>query len=105
MAETHVMAAAPEMEAERGGAGALLRTLVIGLMAFLTVVDLFATQAILPSLVKHYQVSRAPMGFAVNASPIGMAVSGLAVAFFSRRINRRLGVLLSLALLSIPTAL
>src|SRR5215813_6223588 len=100
MAETNVMAAEPEMEAEHGGAGALLRTLVIGLMAFLTVVDLFATQAILPSLVKHYQVTRAAMGFAVNASTIGMAVSGLTVAFFSRRINRRLGVLLSLALLS-----
>ncbi|HUL07967.1 MAG TPA: MFS transporter [Candidatus Acidoferrum sp.] len=105
MAETSVMSAAPHMEAEDGAAGALLRTLVIGLMAFLTVVDLFATQAILPSLVKHYQVSRAAMGFAVNASTIGMAVSGLTVAFFSRRINRRLGVLLSLAMLSIPTAL
>ena len=34
-----------------------------------------------------------------------MAAGGLAVAIFSRKINRRLGVLLSLALLSIPTAL
>jgi predicted MFS family arabinose efflux permease len=34
-----------------------------------------------------------------------MAIAGLAVAFFSRRINRRFGVLASLALLSIPTAL
>ena len=32
--------------------GALLRTIVIGLTAFLTVVDLFATQAILPSLAR-----------------------------------------------------
>jgi len=46
MAETHVMSAAPEMDAGQGGAGALLRTLVIGLMAFLTVVDPFPTQAI-----------------------------------------------------------
>jgi hypothetical protein len=30
MAETHVMSAAPEMDAGQGGAGALLRTLVIG---------------------------------------------------------------------------
>ena len=85
--------------------GVLLRTLVIGLTAFLTVVDLFATQAILPSLVRHYQVSRAAMGLAVNASTIGMAVAGLTVAFFSRRIDRRRGILASLALLSIPTAL
>src|SRR5262249_27812847 len=44
-------------------------------------------------------------GVAVNASTIGMAVAGLLVALFSRRINRRLGILISLALLSIPTTL
>ena len=45
------------------------------------------------------------MGFAVNASTIGMAVAGLAVALFSRRLNRRIGIFTSLALLSVPTAL
>jgi MFS transporter, YNFM family, putative membrane transport protein len=89
----------------RHGAGAFLRTMVIGLTAFLTVVDLFATQAILPSLVRAYDVSPAAMGFAVNASTMGMAVAGLVVAFFSRRIDRRLGILVSLSLLAIPTAL
>src|SRR5262250_2807043 len=84
---------------------ALTRTLVIGLMAFLTLVDLFATQAILPSLARHYQVSPAAMGFAVNASTIGMAVAGLVVAFFSQHIDRRRGIVVSLALLAIPTAL
>jgi predicted MFS family arabinose efflux permease len=83
----------------------LLRGLVIGLVAFLTVVDLFAAQAILPSLVKAYGVNPAAMGFAVNASTIGMAVAGLAVALFGRRIERRGGIVLCLALLSIPTAL
>jgi MFS transporter, YNFM family, putative membrane transport protein len=81
------------------------RELVIGLIAFLTVVDLFATQAILPSLAKTYGVSPAAMGTAVNASTLGMAVAGLVVAFFSARIDRRRGVVISLALLSIPTAL
>ena len=57
----------------RGSTDALLRSFVIGLTAFLTVVDLFATQAILPSLAKAYQVSPAAIGFAVNASTIGMA--------------------------------
>jgi len=32
---------------------ATLRTLVIGIMAFATLVDLFATQAILPALVEN----------------------------------------------------
>ncbi len=90
---------------EHASSHARLRSLVIGLTAFLTLVDLFATQAILPTLTRVYQVSPAAMGFAVNSSTIGMAIAGLAVAFFSQRINRRLGILLSLALLSIPTAL
>ena len=85
--------------------GAVLRSLVIGLTAFLTVVDLFATQAILPSLARHYGVAPAAMGFAVNASTMGMAVAGLAVGFFSQHIDRRTGILVSLALLSVPTVL
>jgi predicted MFS family arabinose efflux permease len=83
----------------------LRRSLVIGLVAFLTVIDLFAAQAILPSLARAYDVAPAAMGLAVNASTFGMAAGGLAVAFFSRRINRRLGVLMSLAILAIPTSL
>src|SRR5262249_13736643 len=47
----------------------------------------------------------AVMSFAVNASTIGMAVAGLAMAVVGRRIDRRLGILLSLVLLSIPTLL
>jgi len=94
----------PPLPAHQSGA-ALFRTLVIGLTAFLTVVDLFATQAILPSLARAYQVSPAAMGFAVNASTMGMAVAGLGVALFSRHIDRRKGILVSLVLLSIPTSL
>jgi predicted MFS family arabinose efflux permease len=85
--------------------GIRLSSIVIGLTAFLTVVDLFATQAILPTLVRLYGVTPAAMGVAVNASTIGMAASGLLVALFSRRIDRRKGILWSLVLLSIPTAL
>ena len=85
--------------------GFALRSLVIGLTAFLTVVDLFATQAILPSLTRHYGVTPAAMGFAVNACTFGMAVASLVVGFFSPRIDRRLGILFSLTLLAIPTSL
>jgi MFS transporter, YNFM family, putative membrane transport protein len=86
-------------------AQALTRAVVIGSTAFLTLVDLFATQAILPSLAAAYGVGPAAMGLAVNAATLGMALGSLGVAFFSRRIERRRGVMLSLALLSIPTAL
>jgi MFS transporter, YNFM family, putative membrane transport protein len=83
----------------------LTRTLLIGLIAFLTVVDLFGTQAILPSLMAAYGVTPAAMGSAVNASTFGMAVAGLAVAFVSHRIDRKRGILVSLTLLAVPTAL
>lgn len=86
-------------------AGTLERTVLIGLIAFLTVVDLFGTQAILPALARSYGVTPAAMGFAVNATTIGMAVACLTVAYFSHRIDRRRGILISLTVLAIPTAL
>ncbi|MBC7778874.1 MAG: MFS transporter [Proteobacteria bacterium] len=82
-----------------------MRSLLIGLAAFLTLVDLFATQAILPALAEAYGVRPAAMGLAVNASTLGMAIAALGVAFFSRHIDRRLGIVLSLGLLALPTAL
>ena len=93
------------MDGHSDTARVVRRTIVIGLIAFLTVVDLFATQAILPSLTQAYQVTPAAMSFAVNASTMGMAVAGLTVAFFSRHIDRRVGILISLCVLAIPTAL
>ena len=81
------------------------RGLIIAFIAFLTLIDLFGSQALLPTLVDHYQVSPAAMGLAVNASTFGMAISGVLVAIFSRSINRKLGIWLSLAFLSIPTFL
>src|SRR5689334_25421278 len=84
---------------------ALHRTLLIGLIAFLTLVDLFAAQAILPSLAEHYAVSPADMGTAVNATTLGMAVAALGIELFGRRLPRRGGILASLLLLSVPTSL
>jgi MFS transporter, YNFM family, putative membrane transport protein len=83
----------------------MARLLVVGLISFLTLVDLFAAQAILPELVSAYQTTPAMMAVAVNASTIGMAVAGIAVALFSRDLDRRHGIWISLALLAIPTAL
>ena len=88
-----------------GRIGLLFRSFVIALTAFLTVVDLFATQAILPSLARHYAVTPGQMGFAVNASTMGMAIAGLGVAYFSQHIDRRLGILVALIVLAIPTTL
>jgi predicted MFS family arabinose efflux permease len=105
MSHASQIASSTVMDHHTHGPAVLVRSAVIGVTAFLTLVDLFATQAILPSLTRAYGVTPAAMGFAVNASTMGMAVAGLGVAFFSHWIDRRLGILVSLALLAIPTAL
>ncbi|GAC1486840.1 MAG: MFS transporter [Acetobacteraceae bacterium] len=81
------------------------RFAVIALSAFVTVVDLFAAQAILPALRESYMTTPAMMSAAVNASTIGMAVGSFATALLSHRIERRRGIMLALALLAIPTVL
>jgi MFS transporter, YNFM family, putative membrane transport protein len=96
-------------DADRGAATpcerASLRAAIVALTAFLTVVDLFATQAILPTLAQAYEVTPAAMSLAVNASTLGMAVSSLATALVAQRVDRRRGVIAGLVLLSIPTLL
>lgn len=81
------------------------RGVVIATIAFLTLIDLFGAQALLPVLVVTYETSPAMMGLAVNACTIGMAVAGLAIAVFGRELNRRRWIATSLAALSIATAL
>ena len=78
---------------------------VIGVTAFLTVVDLFATQAILPALAASYHVAPSAMSVAVNATTIGMAVAAVLAAMVSGRIDRRKTIAGSLLALAIPTAL
>jgi predicted MFS family arabinose efflux permease len=84
--------------------GGAARDVGIALLAFLTVVDLFAAQAILPTLQMRYDTTPAVMGLAVNASTLGMAAAGLLVALFSRSIDKRRGTIVSLLLLAGPTA-
>ncbi|MGA0601381.1 MFS transporter [Caulobacter sp. KR2-114] len=79
------------------------RNLVVGLIGFLTLVDLFATQALLPTLARTYAVTPSAMGVAVNAGTFGMAAAGLLVALVSHRLPRRTGVAVALAVLALPT--
>ena len=83
----------------------LQQALLIAVIGFLTLVDLFATQAILPSLAKVYDVAPAKIGLAANASTLGMAISGLLMGVVSGALERKRAIALSLFLLSIPTTL
>jgi len=105
MSQMDTTGAALTTSSPRRLGGAALRTLIIGVISFLTLIDLFAAQAILPSLTRAYGVSPASIGFAVNASTMGMAVSGLAVAWLGQQIDRKTGIWVSLTLLAIPTSL
>jgi YNFM family putative membrane transporter len=78
---------------------------VLGVVGFLTLVDLFATQALLPALAAHYGVSASAMGVAVNATTIGMAVASLVVALSARAFGRRTTISWCLAILVLPTGL
>jgi MFS transporter, YNFM family, putative membrane transport protein len=87
------------------GGFTLRRSITVGAIGFLTLVDLFAAQAILPSLAKVYGVSPAAIGLAANAGTLGMAIACLAVAMVSRHLNRKLFIWISLTTLAIPTSL
>jgi predicted MFS family arabinose efflux permease len=83
----------------------LQRSFLIAVIGFLTLVDLFATQAILPSLAEAYGVTPAKIGLAANASTLGMAISGLLVGVVSGAVERKRAISLSLLFLSVPTTL
>jgi MFS transporter, YNFM family, putative membrane transport protein len=83
----------------------LQQSMLIAVIGFLTLVDLFATQAILPSLAQIYGVAPAKIGLAANASTLGMAISGLLMGVVSGALERKKAIALSLFFLSFPTAL
>lgn len=81
------------------------RAITFGLIGFLTLVDLFAAQAILPALALKYGVKPGEIGLAANAGTIGMAIAGLAAGAAARTVERKIGIWLSLAVLAVPTVL
>lgn len=89
----------------RAAGGLAPRPAVIALIAFFTLVDLFAAQAILPVLANMYGAGPSRVGIAVNASTAGMALGALLTALFGSKIDRRVGIVGSLFLLTIPSAL
>jgi predicted MFS family arabinose efflux permease len=99
------IAPAAPRQAGAWSAAAWRRNALVAAISFLTLVDLFAAQAILPNLTAAYGTTAAQMSLAVNASTFGMAASGLAIAAWARNVDRWSGVWVSLALLSVPTAL
>src|SRR5437763_15955947 len=102
MTQVSHAAAPPEMAVYVHASHVVRRTLVIGLTAFLTVVDLFVTKAVLPSLPNGYRVTAAGMSLPVNDSTHQLADDDTGDAFLSRSNDRRQGMLLRRRQLWIP---
>ena len=102
---SHAIPAATS-HAQGHSAGVFFRSIVIALTAFLTLVDLFATQAILPSLTAHYGVTPAADGLR-RPMPAPSACSSPASPSAISRAASTAGAAssISLVLLAIPTAL
>lgn len=79
--------------------------LVMGLASSFTLIDLFAPQAITPTLGGAFHQTPQVTGIAVNAAVIGMAISGLLSSLFADRLDRKAVIVGSLLVLGIPTIL
>ena len=79
--------------------------LIMGGAGFATLIDLFAPQAIVPSLARALDASVTVAGTALNCSVIGMAVAGLLASLFIERLGRKVVISGTLMLLGVPTAL
>jgi MFS transporter, YNFM family, putative membrane transport protein len=80
-------------------------TLLMGAASLFTLVDLFAPQAIAPTLASNLHQTPNSTGVAVNAAVVGMAASALFFACCADRFDRKKVIILSLVGLSLPTML
>ena len=78
---------------------------LFGLTALTSLIDLFAPQSILPLLSKSFACSPALMSMAVNAATLGMIVGAAMTFALARGFSRRTGLVGSLAMLTVLTAL
>lgn len=99
----HREQAPPAIEA-RDASRATPHPLAVGAIAYLTLVDLFAAQAILPVLARAYAVAPSAMAAAVNSCTLGMALgAGLCGSIARPHLDRRRAVAVLLAALALPT--
>ncbi len=80
----------------------VIAVFLCGVFAFL---DLYATQPLLPLLVRLYHASKAQVGLTVSASTLGVAIAAPLLGIFAERLSRRKVILGSLFILVAPTLL
>jgi YNFM family putative membrane transporter len=83
-------------------AAATVAVMLAGIAAFL---NLYATQPLLPMLVRIFSASKAAVGMTVSAASIGVALSAPFCGVIAERVGRKRVIVSATLLLSIPTFL
>lgn len=89
-------------EAGKSSAAATIAVMLAGLAAFL---NLYATQPLLPMLVRVFSASKAAVGMTVSAASIGVALSAPFCGLFAERVGRKRVIVAATLLLAVPTFL
>ncbi len=83
-------------------AASTIAVMLAGIAAFL---NLYATQPLLPMLVRIFSASKAAVGMTVSAATIGVAISAPFCGLIAERVGRRRVIVTATLLLAVPTIL
>ena len=76
----------------------LFAVFLCGTMAFL---NLYCTQPLLPMFSRIFHASEAAASTTVSASTLGVAISGLLLAFFAERVDRKKNIVFSMVVMAV----
>jgi len=89
-------------QAATSSAAGTIAIMLAGIAAFL---NLYATQPLLPMLVRVFSASKAAVGMTVSAATIGVALSAPFCGLIAERVGRKRVIVSSTLLLFVPTIL
>jgi len=89
-------------QAATSSTAATIAIMLAGIAAFL---NLYATQPLLPMLVRIFAASKAAVGMTVSAATIGVALSAPFCGLVAERVGRKRVIVTATLLLTIPTVL
>ena len=89
-------------QAATPSAAATIAIMLAGIAAFL---NLYATQPLLPMLVRIFAASKAAVGMTVSAATIGVALSAPFCGLIAERVGRKRVIVTATLLLAVPTLL
>src|SRR5258707_1053608 len=89
-------------QAATSSAAGTIAIMLAGIAAFL---NLYATQPLLPMLVRIFSASKAAVGMTVSAATIGVALSAPFCGLIAERVGRKRVIVTATLLLAVPTLL